>query len=500
MFALSVLAVGGVAVGCGGGDDDSTPGSGGSAGHTAGRGGTAGSGGTKSSAGSGGTTSSGGSGGTTSSGGSGGSSGTTSSGGSSTSAGRGGTGGRGGAQGVGGSNAQGGAGESSAGEGGAGPVDTSCLSSPAGAAGDGAGGEGGGPSVPPDAKTPLAGLVDMQIISWHNTDDGVPTFLIDDLTAFPGVFGGVVINAAWNMLQPTECGPIETKYIDDALAQVRAYNDDNPTAPVGVKLRVYGGSTAPDWAKNIDGGPVPIQRNDNGCNTTDCTVHVGKYWTPEYVNAWRAFQKQLAARYDDEPLIHQIAVTSCASQTDEPFVPTTDQASKDNLSGAGYTDQAGKDCLSGAVEDYSAWKRTLVDFTFNPFNNLAGGVADSAFTISVMDACRAKLGSRCVIANHALAWPLDASTPVQAVYDEIQKLEAPITFQTQSPEVMDCQWTGTLALGVSLGAGAVEVWPKASLDGFLSLSADNVAALAAEFTSPIPVPTGSPAGGCPDFN
>src|SRR5262249_23720560 len=156
--------------------------------------------------------------------------------------------------------------------------------------------------------------------------------------------------------------------------------------------------------------------------------------TPEYINAWRAFQRQLAARYDDEPLIRQVAVTSCASQTDEPFVPTTDAASQTALSNAGYSDQAGRDCLSGAVHDYSAWKHTLIDFTFNPFNSLAGGKADSAFTISVMDACRTKLGSRCVIANHALAWPqTDLSAPAQDVYDEIKRLGAPSTFQTQSP-------------------------------------------------------------------
>lgn len=410
----------------------------------------------------------------------------------------------------------GGAGEGGAGEGGEGGVAAAGNgggSSPqAGASGENAGGEGGAANGGGGrVKEPLSGLIDMQIISWHNTDSGVPSFKIDDLTPFPGLFGGIVINAAWNQLQPTESGPLDFSSIDDALAEVRTYNANNPTTPIGVKLRVYAGDTAPDWAKAIDDGPVAIFRNSAGCSTapdTLCPINVGKFWAPEFITAWRALQAALAARYDDEPLIRQVAVTSCAAQTDEPFVGTEDQGddqdgyARPNLIDAGYTDALEQACLSGAIDDYAAWKHTLIDYTFNPFNNMQGGsnptqaAANLAFTISVMEDCRTRLGSRCVLDNHALAWPDDPR--LEPIYDEMRDtLHGPVNFQTQAPSPMKCQWKETIALGVSYGANAIEVWPATNV-GFLHLNAAEVGQLASEFTTPIAVPTGDPTTDCSD--
>jgi hypothetical protein len=368
-----------------------------------------------------------------------------------------------------------------------------------GLAGEGGVGEGGASFA--GVKEPLSGLIDMQNISWHNGDTGVPSFKIADLTPFPGQFGGIVINAAWNQLAPTADGPLDFSSIDAALADVRAYNANNPTAPIGVKLRVYAGDTAPDWAKAIDGGPVTIYRNQAGCSTypTPCPITVGKYWTAEFIAAWRSLQASLAARYDDEPLIRQVAVTSCAPQTDEPFVPSAETDAKSNLSDAGYTDEAEKACLSGAIDDYAGWTRTLIDYTFNPFYKIGGGT-DTDFTISVMEACRSAVGARCVLDNHALGWPLADTDPLKPVYDELQSLGGPINFQTQAPKGMQCQWTATVALGVSVGARAIEIWPQAMFDGFDSLTTDNIATLVSEFTTPVPVPTGDPVGACPNFN
>jgi hypothetical protein len=487
------VLMGGAAVACG--SDDESKGSSGGAAGKAGRAGAAGASGTKSSggkAGAGGTSGAGG--GTKNSGGSGG---TTNSGGTSTSGGTGGTstaggtGGRGGATGLGGSMALGGAGEGGAGEGG---LVNGTGGAGSGAEASGAGGEGG--AAGDRVKQPLDGLIDMQIISWHNTDSGVPSFVIDDLTPFAGEFGGVVINAAWNQIQPTETGALDYSSIDDALTQVRSYNDAHPTAPLGVKLRTYAGSTAPDWAKAIHGGPVSITRNPAGCSTlpaTPCPLSVPLFWDSEYITAWRAFQVALAARYDDEPLIRQVAVTSCAAQTDEPFVVTSDQDDRDTLvNDYGYTDDAEQACLMGAVEDYSAWKHTLVDYTFNPFNKVGGGL-DPDFTLAVMDHCRSALGSRCVLDNHALSWPVDPN--LQAVYDHMQALGGPINFQTQAPIPDKCQWTATIAQGVALGARAIEIWP-ATKAGFVHLTSDQVGQLAAEFTNPIPVPAGTPTTDC----
>jgi hypothetical protein len=344
--------------------------------------------------------------------------------------------------------------------------------------------EGGGSRGP---KLPLAGLLDMQDIAWHNTAGGEPTFTIANVDRFPGVFGGIVINATWDALQPNEDGPLDESTVETALAQVRDYNASNPSAPLGVKLRVYAGANAPAWAKEIDGGPVSIQRNPKGCSSGNCPLTIGKYWTAEYVAAWRRFQSALAGRYDPDPLVRHVAITSCAEQTDEPFVPTIDPSSQANLAAAGVTDALRMDCLSNAIDDYAAWKSTLIDFTFNTFTPTTGP-ADASFSVSVMQRCQA-LGEHCVLDNHALSVPLRGAD--QPIYDAMGAASGPKNFQTEAPAGMGCDWTQTIAQGVALGAVGIEVWPNTKYQGFDGFTMEQMKHLAGEFTSPVPV--GSPA-------
>jgi hypothetical protein len=355
------------------------------------------------------------------------------------------------------------------------------------------------PPKPTGPKAPLAGLVDMQDISWHNTAGGEPTFTMANVTpAFDGVFGGIVINATWDQLQPSAGGALDFSAIDAALAQISVYNAAHPTTPLGAKLRVYGGANAPAWAKELGGAHVDIQRNPAGCQSGSCPLTIGRMWTAEYITAWRSFQTALAAQYDSEPIIRHVTVTSCAQQTDEPFVPTSDATSKANLVAAGYTDALQQACLTGAVDDYAAWKLTNVDFTINAFVQTGAPADVTTFPESVMDGCRTKLGARCVLGNHALSAPLRASE--QPIYDALSARGGSISFQTESPQAMGCLWTQTIAQGVALGAGSVEIWPKKQLGGFTSLQESDVAQLASELVTPIsvdpnPVPLPKPCAG-----
>jgi hypothetical protein len=347
------------------------------------------------------------------------------------------------------------------------------------------------PDAPPPSpkangpKQPLSGLVDMQYIGWHNTEGTEPTFTMDNVNAFPGVFGGIVVNATWDALQPSQDGALDFSSVDAALAQIRTYNAAHPNAPLGAKLRVYQGTSAPAWAKALAGGAVDIQRNPQGCPSGDCPLTVGRYWSPEFIAAWRAFQDKLAARYDSEPIIRHVAVTSCAPQTDEPFVPTSDATSKANLVAAGYSDAAEQACLAGAIDDYAAWKNTVVDYSFNVFVKVAGGT-DATFPVSVMTDCKTRLGDRCVLDNHALVSPLRAAD--QPIYDAMVSLGGPISFQTEAPKGFGCRWSAVVARGVSIGASSIEVWPAANLQGFDSLAPADVQTLESEIASPIPVP------------
>jgi hypothetical protein len=320
-----------------------------------------------------------------------------------------------------------------------------------------------GPEDAPRMKPAIAGFIDMQTIAWHNTDDSTPTFTLDNVNQFPDVFGGIVLNATWAEMQDQPGGPLTTARIDQALNQVRQYNAAHPTAPLGVKLRIFAGNQAPAWAKAIAGGPVTIQRNPQGCPSGNCPITIGKVWNPQYIAAWRGFQGLVAARYDSVPLIRSVAVTSCTMQTDEPFVMPVGQPAP-----AGYTDAAGRACLRGAVDDYAAWRRTPIDFSLNVFPQIQMGGSDPNFTIAVMNACRARLGKRCELGNHALAANM---RPANAkIVAAISAMRVPIHYQTDGPKTPGFDWTATVQAARRYNATAVELWPDAKFGGFTTLT------------------------------
>ena len=148
-------------------------------------------------------------------------------------------------------------------------------------------GEGGKPAQ--------LGLVDMGDIRFY--DDPAyhpPSFNTSDLASYTGSFSEMVLNVAWQQLQPTQGGALDTAVIDSAIAAVTAYNAQHGTN-LGIKLRVWGGYQAPEWAKNIDGPAVTI----TGKATVDpyiCNARtIGRFWTADYVDAWSGLQNRSPA-------------------------------------------------------------------------------------------------------------------------------------------------------------------------------------------------------------
>jgi len=243
-----------------------------------------------------------------------------------------------------------------------------------------------------DGKPAQTGLVDMGDIGFYK--HGQPLeFNISDLANYAGSFSEIVLNVTWAQLQSVQDGPIDTSVIDSAIHQAEA-------AHVGIKLRVWGGFTAPDWAKNIDGPPIFIPASGS-----DLAQTIGRFWTADYIDAWNNLQKQLADRYDDNPVIRGISNTSGASNTDEPFVPLVNAGELEVQ--AGYTDAAQQLTLRAAIADYAQWSSTPLDYTMNLFHLYDSGRTspDENFTLAVLQ--QARNSTRLVQAgNHALNQPL----------------------------------------------------------------------------------------------
>lgn len=302
-------------------------------------------------------------------------------------------------------------------------------------------------------KPPLHGLVYMGKIDFHNSDGGVPNNdeSMRGLGALPPVFSGVVINATWAQLEP-QPNQFSTGVIDQALAEIRAYNTQHPNEPLAARLRVWGGPNAPNWVKTMEGPPVQVLHRNR-------PITLGRFWSTAYRQAWRDLQSRLAATYDANPLIDEVANSSCASMTDEPFNIAGDAPSLGSMVAAGLSDAAERECLMNSDADYAAWRTTRIEFPINPYRGPQNGRirADMGFTLAVMQHWRQALGPRGVISSHALQSP--EPERLVPIYDYMRQLGPPLEFQTNAPRNID--WNGAIQYAVSLGATAVELWPDA---------------------------------------
>jgi hypothetical protein len=272
------------------------------------------------------------------------------------------------------------------------------------------------PTPTSSAKAPLHGLVAMGSESFNTNPALTPDNSLADPIANPNIYVAAVILVTWNQLQPTGSTSLNTSAIDTALSNIAAYNTTHPSHPMVGKLRVFAGLNTPAWAMNLDGAPVT--GTDNGVS-----VSFPRYWTANYTTAWKNLQTMLAAKYDTNALVGEVAVSGCSSTTAEPFIHNFGTTITPLIQAAGYTDAQYMTCLNSMGTQYAAWTQTPLDYTFNTFTAVDSGnaISNPAFTLQIMAAWRTALGTaRGVIANHGLQPTLTADA--QAIYPEFTTL------------------------------------------------------------------------------
>jgi hypothetical protein len=358
-----------------------------------------------------------------------------------------------------------------------------------------------------DDKGPQSGLVDMGDISFYNDPTHpIPAFSISDLANYPGSFSEMVLNVTWAQLEPTS-GTLDTSVISSALSAVSAYNTTHPGEEIGVKLRVWGGFVAPDWAKNIDGAPITVTGQGEVTRGFFGSQTIGRFWTADYVDTWTSFQAQLAAAYDSNPLILGISQTAGAAATDEPFVPLFfDPSQHENqpgqLEAGGYSDAAEMLTLRAAIADYSEWSTAPLDFTFNIFFLQDSGrpEGDANFPLAVLQ--QARDSTRLVQpGNHALTSLLDDSNAFvyhqMAADAALDPSTAPGSYQMQAPIGLGGfgNWPSTVSTGVGANGGDIEAWNFPGTSGFLGLPPAIVQSLSEIIAAGVAPVTGAPADG-----
>ncbi len=303
---------------------------------------------------------------------------------------------------------------------------------------------------------------------------------------------GIVVNDTWADLQPDYAGqPLNTAAIDGALQLVERYNRF-PGRALGVRLRVWAGLYAPEWAKAIGGPaidicdqtavpqPVPTSVAPTPCPGVAIRT-VGRFWSDAYAAAWSELQKQLALKYDNDPFVTEVSLSSCSTLTSEPFIQPEDDYSRANMQAAGYTDAGYQICLAQAVSrDYAPnWHATPIDFSFNPFQLIdpAPKRTDLAFTETTIDACRAELGSRCILLNETMGKFTPAPSPAPgatpsgaaeyfAMWQYMHDRGGTIAFETASPPNLmiawgsnQAGWDAAVSMAAGYGASSVELFP-----------------------------------------
>jgi hypothetical protein len=329
-------------------------------------------------------------------------------------------------------------------------------------------------------KPQITGLVDKGSSAGYTLRTAFPSADPNEVAPDAAAFSAIVVNETWAQLEPTR-GDLDLTPLRRSLAAVKRYNRAHPTDQLGVKLRIFGGFTAPGWAKTLDGAPISLTPAGQRPGT------LGRWWESDYRSAWSFFQHSLASHYDSDDLVQSVAVTSCATLTGEPFVISPSPAFISALEADGWSSAAEAQCLSGALADYSGWTHTPVEFSFNPFNSVTPGTTrlthDFSVTEQIMKQCadlQHSTGHSCVLANHALdatSATTDRSAPV---YAEINTLftadhgtrdgsRVPVDFQTNSPDTFGgCQ---AIALAIDHHAQSLEVWPPAhAFAGFSAFS------------------------------
>ena len=328
-------------------------------------------------------------------------------------------------------------------------------------------------------KPPITGLISMGNSGFDPATNnnagfgGIPGNDIDDLTAKQNAFDGIVINIPWKQLQLSAGGGLNDLPIDQALQQIKAYNaDPGTTVPLRAVLRIWAGVNAPDWVKTLDGPPTIVALPGRG--GVNGAQKIGRFWSNDYVTAWRALQASLAARYDSEPLIAEVSNTSCTSADDEwtaltwPGSRLMGISSIANLHAAGFNDAAFKACLLSSWQDYAGWKTTPIQLilgAFRPTDDMQEfGIPkkDNQFARQLISIWKARLGARAILANHEINYPPDPS--VVQIYRLMKNAGVPLEFQTRSPKKLD--WAETVEETVCLGGNALEIWNNTNFGGY----------------------------------
>lgn len=132
------------------------------------------------------------------------------------------------------------------------------------------------------------------------------------------------------------------------------------------RLRIFAGYYSPGWLKYSGGAPVTA----GDANTA------GRWWTAQYVEGCRWANMILAATYDEDPAVGEVALFGPMSEYAEPFQrQSSDLTFQAGLLAAGYTKAADIAAHNSAITHHATyWRRTRTTYACNPLQCINQGI------------------------------------------------------------------------------------------------------------------------------
>ncbi|MCL1039133.1 hypothetical protein L2750_18545 [Shewanella submarina] len=217
---------------------------------------------------------------------------------------------------------------------------------------------------------------------------------------------GIVVQAEWAHLQPTKNGPISSNnVIDQAIAAVEQWNSANPNHTLGIKLRVFSGIYSPAWVSEETGSFYAQYKNGK-------EGELPFYWKNKVFRPlWRDFQSKLAAKYDAESVVREVAVSGCMTHNAETMWRNPRDNSRDDgrknidiMIENGLTLAKDENCLQWQIRvAANKWPNTHIGMAYNMWKDYENGWAKKpAFVDSLMDYCLERAPGRCILGNNSL--------------------------------------------------------------------------------------------------
>lgn len=230
-----------------------------------------------------------------------------------------------------------------------------------------------------------------------------------------------VILVSWAQLEPSR-GRFTLSPIDSQLSKARAGHWN-------VKLRVMAGLRAPEWVKNIGGRPWSYR---NGSGKVVGTI--GRFWSPEYGAEYGRMMQRLAAAYDTDPVVREVALSRCMTEFAEPLWREFSRVAANVAAAraAGYTDTADKACQRAQiVSDGAPWKHTHVDLALSGAQYIGSNgrpYGDSKAPMENLALLKQTFGSRGIPENNQLS----SDKTANSLYRAIATSSPPSTFQVET--------------------------------------------------------------------